>query len=107
LQGIQGIEGIVISLPLKQIGVSALFDDGALAHDIGVVGVFHRRKPVRNDYGGAVVTEPFHGVANQFLAFVVQRRSGFVKDQDRRIFQEHPGDGDALALAAGPVAPSH
>jgi hypothetical protein len=33
--------------------------------------------------------------------FRVQRRGGFVHDQDRRVLEQHAGDGDALALAAG------
>ena len=30
-----------------------------------------------------------------------ERRGRLVEDQDRGILQDHPGDGDALALAAG------
>ena len=31
----------------------------------------------------------------------IERRGRLVEDQDRRVLQDHPGDGDALALAAG------
>ena len=31
----------------------------------------------------------------------IERRGGLVEDQDRRVLQDHPGDGDPLALAAG------
>ena len=33
--------------------------------------------------------------------FGVERTGGFVKQQNRRIFEHNTGDGDALALAAG------
>ena len=36
----------------------------------------------------------------------VQRRGGFVQHQDRRVLEQHPGDGDALALAAGQLDPA-
>ena len=35
------------------------------------------------------------------LALGVEGAGGFVEQQDRRVFQEGAGDGDALALTAG------
>ena len=36
----------------------------------------------------------------------VERAGGLIQDQDARVFQDDPGDGDALLLAAGElVAP--
>ena len=35
------------------------------------------------------------------LGFAVERRGGFVENQDRGVFEHGAGDGDALALAAG------
>ena len=31
----------------------------------------------------------------------IQRRGGFIQHQNRGVFEQHPGDGNALALAAG------
>ena len=33
--------------------------------------------------------------------FAIQRRSGLIQNQDGSVFQQHAGDGDALALPAG------
>ena len=35
------------------------------------------------------------------LRFVIQRRGGFIQNQNRRVFQEYPGNGNALLLATG------
>jgi hypothetical protein len=35
------------------------------------------------------------------LGLGVQRRGGLVEDQDRRVLEHGPGDGDALPLPAG------
>ena len=51
--------------------------------------------------GGAALAELFQRLLHQPLALVVQCAGGFVQNQDGRIFQEHPGDGDALLLPAG------
>ncbi|MCW0416310.1 hypothetical protein NB689_002064 [Xanthomonas sacchari] len=40
-------------------------------------------------------------VLDRRLHFRIQRRGGLVQDQDRRVLEQHAGDGDALALAAG------
>ncbi len=38
---------------------------------------------------------------NDAFGFRVQRRGGLVEDQDRRVFKDHAGDRQPLALAAG------
>ena len=40
------------------------------------------------------------------LDLAVQRRGRLVQHQDRRVLQDHPGDGDPLALAAGQLDPA-
>ena len=40
------------------------------------------------------------------LRFRVQRGGGFVEDQQRRVANQRPGDGDALSLSAGKPRPS-
>ena len=35
------------------------------------------------------------------LGLGVEGRGGFVEDEDRRVLDEHAGDGEALLLAAG------
>ena len=44
--------------------------------------------------------ESVQGLLYEPLRFVVQRRRGLVEEQDRRVLQDRPGDGHALALPA-------
>ena len=59
------------------------------------------RKPVRDDQGGAGRDQLVDGLLDMALGLGVQRRGGFVEDQDRRVLQQGAGDGQALPLAAG------
>ena len=58
-------------------------------------------EPVGDGEGGAPAGQLFQGLLHQALALVVQGAGGLVQNQDGRIFQEHPGDGNALLLPAG------
>lgn len=42
--------------------------------------------------GCSVFSENFQTLLNPAFTFVVQCAGGLIKDQDRRIFQEHAGD---------------
>ena len=46
-------------------------------------------------------SQVFQGLLHQMFAFVVQGGGGFIQNQDGRVLQEHPGNGNALLLAAG------
>ena len=91
----------VQALFLEQLGVAAFFDDAAFVQDDEAV---HRGD------GGEAVGDGNHGFAfhhfvEAFLDsgfdFGIERAGGFVKQQNRRVFEHNAGDGDALALAAG------
>ena len=67
-------------------------------------------QPIQAGDGGQAVGDGDHRLAphqgfqaflDRRLDFRVQRRGGLVHDQDRRILEQHAGNGDALALAAG------
>ena len=51
------------------------------------------------------VVRPFASSSRELLhhllALVVQGRGGLVQNQDRRVFQENPGDADPLLLPSG------
>ncbi len=78
----------------------SLFDDAAFVDDEDSVGVFHRRKAMRDDQNRAV----FHQVVNRLLddgfGLVVQGGRRFVQDDDRRVFHERAGNRDTLFLSA-------
>ena len=84
----------------QKFGMCAFLDDAALIeHDQPV----HRgdgREPVRDGDDGL----PLHqsrALLDRRLDFGIERRRCLVEHQDRRVLQNHAGDGDALALAAG------
>ena len=79
----------------------AFLDDPAMVHDDDPVGGADGGEAVGDDDGGAVAHQPVERFLHQPLAFGVERRGGFVEQQQRRVAAEQgAGDGDALALAA-------
>ena len=58
-------------------------------------------EPVGDDDGGAALAQFVQGGLDPLLGDGVQGGGGLVQHQNLRIFQEHPGDGDPLLLAAG------
>ena len=50
---------------------------------------------------GASVHQPAQRLADRFLEFAVERGGRLVEQKERRVLEERPRDGDALALAAG------
>ncbi len=45
-----------------------------------------------------------HVFLHDAFGLVIQGAGGLVQDQDARVGDQRPGDGDALALAAGQIA---
>ena len=81
--------------------MAALLDDAALVHD---------HQPVHGGDGRQAVGDGDHGLAGHQVVELlldgrlhlrVERARRLVEDQDRRVLQQHAGDGHALALAAG------
>ena len=76
------------------------FNQPAVVQHQNAVGFLHGGQPVGDDQGGA----PAHGGLQRGLhhafAFGIKRAGGFVEQEQRRVFQHGPGDGDALALTA-------
>ena len=54
-----------------------------------------------DDQRGAAASDAVELVLDIPLGVAVERRSGFVEQQDRRAFEDGAGDGDALFFAAG------
>jgi len=54
---------------------------------------------VGHDQGGAALHEHAQRPVDLLFDLDVDRTGGVVEDEDRRVDQEGPGDGDALALA--------
>ena len=70
-----------------------------------LVGVFDGAQPVGHDDAGAAPAQLCKGLLDVHFGFVVQGAGGLVQDQDGRVLQEHPGNGDPLPLAPGQLYP--
>lgn len=62
--------------------------------------VFQSGETVSDDENGDILTEPFNGLHNGLLGFIVQRTGGFVEDNDIGLLAYGAGEADALALRA-------
>ena len=82
----------------------ALLDDAAGVHHQDGVGVADGRQPVGDHEAGAVRAQRRHGLLDEHLGAGVDRAGGLVEDEDRRVGQERPGDGEQLLLAGADVA---
>ncbi|MNV18760.1 hypothetical protein D3C71_1095980 [compost metagenome] len=81
----------------------------------GDLAVFQHHQPVHPGDGREPVSDGDHGFAlhqgleaflDRRFDFRVQCRRGLIHDQDRRVLEQYPGDGNALALAAGEFHPA-
>ena len=69
-------------------------------HDEDLVGCQDRAQPVRDDNAGAPAHRPVERLLDQRFGLRVQVGGRLVQDQDARVFQQHPRDGEPLLLAA-------
>ena len=92
--------GVMAVLGQQRRMVTAFDNVPGVKHD-DLIGIDHRRQAVGNDQGGA----PGRNLAQRFLDFLlrmgIQRRGGFVEQQDAGLFENGPGNGDPLLFAAG------
>ena len=79
----------------------ALLDDAALLEHDQAVERRDGREPVRDGDHGLALHQRRERLLDRRLDLRVERRGRLVEDQDRRVLEDHAGDGDALALAAG------
>ena len=73
-------------------------DDPALVDDEDRVRAADRRQAVGDDERRPVLHDVGQGGLDQSLGFRIERRGGFIQDQDGRIFEKSPGDRQALPL---------
>ena len=92
--------GVAAAAPQQIVMQAALDDLAALDHQNGV-GVHDGVQAVGDHDGGAVLAEMVDRFLHGFFGFRIQRRGGFIEQDDRRVLDQRPRDRDALALAAG------
>src|SRR5690606_5939289 len=89
------------AVQVEQLVPGALLDHAAVPHDQDPVGVPDGREAVRDDEQGAAAGALLDGAGDALLDDAVQGGGGFVEDQDLRVAEERPGQGDPLTLPAG------
>ena len=82
-----------------EFGVGSLLDDSSVLHHQDPVGGQNGGEAVGDDQRGAALHQPVERLLHQDFIFSVERRSGFVQQQDRRVLENGAGDGEALPLA--------
>src|ERR1700733_1775437 len=75
-------------------GDAAIFDDGDAR------SAAHGRQAMGDDKDGAAGNQIGKRDLHQRFALRVQRRSGFIEDENRRVLEQCPGNGNALAFSA-------
>src|SRR5262245_6724092 len=77
-----------------------LFGDLATVEHDDVVRISDRRKTMSDHERGPSRGEPRQSSMDHLLIDGVKMRSGFVKDEDGRIFEQRSGNGEPLPLPA-------
>ncbi|MNF61828.1 hypothetical protein D3C84_434920 [compost metagenome] len=78
----------------------------SFVHHCNTIGVFYRGQAMGDDQGGAVFHQAWQGLLDQVFALGIEGAGGFIEQQNGRIDQQRPCDGESLALAAGQTEPA-
>ena len=81
--------------------MGALLLDSAVADDQNAGGVADGGQAVGDDERGTALGQIIKGVLDLGFGDGIQGRGGLVQNQNGRILQENPGDGNALLLSTG------
>jgi hypothetical protein len=85
---LQGPHLGIHAIAFEQRAVRAALDDASGVEHQDLVGVHHRRQPVRDDQRGAADGDLFEFGLDRLFGLRVERRGGLVEDQDRRVLQQ-------------------
>ncbi len=80
----------------QQSLVCSSFYDRAFVHYYYFICISNSGKPVCNNYRSAVFHQFGQGFLHHLFAFSIQGGRRFIQDQDRRVFQHGPRNGNAL-----------
>ena len=97
-------EAAVEPVNSHQLVMGALLNDLTVIDHKNLVGMAHSFQPVSNHDDRLIVSQFRNSLHQLLFIFGVNIGSGFVQNDDRRVLHNCPGDGDALAFAAGKVA---
>ena len=91
----------VEAVPGEKLGMGAGLDDAPLVHHHQPVEHGDGRQAVGDGDDRAPLHEAVELLLDRRLDLRIERAGRLVEHQDRRVLEDQPGDGDALALAAG------
>ena len=86
---------------MDQILMSAPLHDLPVPDDQDLIRRQDGGQPMGDQDGGALLNQRINGGLNGGFGDGVQGGGGLVKDQQRRVLQQRPGDGNSLLLPAG------
>ena len=83
-----------------QLRMGALLGDGALVQHQNAISIDHAGQAMGKDQRGAPLHQPIECDLDDGLILGIHSRERFVQNQNRRIAQNSPGNGNPLALPA-------
>ncbi len=95
------VKPTVVAGFVQQFGVRADLLDAAIIHHDDLIGRQNRGEPVGNCDDSASGSELFERLLNLLFRFGIERRRGFIKQKNRRIFQDGARNCETLLLSAG------
>ena len=81
----------VHALMLQQIVVRSAFHDPPIFNHHNFISLLNGRQTVGDNQRGAVFLQLIQRCLNGSLGLGIQRRGGFIKDQDRAVTQQRTG----------------
>lgn len=91
----------VHALMLQQVMVRSALHDPPVFNHHDFISLLNGRQTVSDNQRGTVFLQLIQRRLNGTLGLGIQRRGGFIKDQDRAVTQQRAGNSNTLALAAG------
>ena len=84
----------------------AFLDDAALLHHDQAIHRGDSREAMRDGDHALALHERVERTLDRRLDLRIERARRLVQNEDRRVLEDHAGDGDALALAARQLHPA-
>ena len=98
---VHAVKTVINSAQGHELLMGSFFHNAVLSQDQNQIRVPYGSEAVGDGKGSAALRQFLQGALHQLFALVIQGRGGFVQNQNRRVFQENPGDADPLLLPSG------
>src|SRR5438045_7574997 len=95
------VQALISSEALQQLMMRSDVCNGARLHNDDAISPAHCRETMSDHERRSILHQVMECRLDQNLRLSIERRSCFVKNQDRRVLKNCPGNRDSLLLAAG------